>query len=56
MSYYKFKYEASSPYYDTVSFEAEDINEARQHFDKYLTDEYPELYDIEILEIEEVND
>lgn len=56
MSYYKFKFEGSTPLFDTVSFSEENIDTARQHFDAYIEREYPELFDIEILEIEEIND
>ena len=56
MSYFKFKYIASSPETGGVSFTADSREEAMQHFDEYMEENYPELYDVEITDIEEIND
>jgi hypothetical protein len=68
MPYYRFKFEGQAPVlntddpdaselvYNTVSFSEENIDTARQHFDNYVAEQYPELFDIEIINIEEIND
>ena len=56
MPYYKINWEGSEIRLGNVSFSADDENDMRQHFDTYMEENFPEIFEAEIINFEEIND